>query len=199
MMKDSFTLIELIVVIAIIAILAAIIAPNAFKAIEKAKIARIVSDFKAIKTASGALYSDTGQWPHSKRVKDSHLLNEVITYLGSPLSLAGWDGPYLASSNWMHPWGGVYAITSNKRMFHGSIPYSPWYELSTEVEDTCYPSGPNYECGMPFYSIQRVDEILDDGVRNRGEFQYEATVANPGYGDVYWVLKWDICETINCW
>jgi len=38
-MRRSFTLIELIVVIAIIAILAAIIAPNAFRAIEKAKVA----------------------------------------------------------------------------------------------------------------------------------------------------------------
>ena len=38
MNRQSFTLLELIVVIAIIAILAAIIAPNAFRAIEKAKV-----------------------------------------------------------------------------------------------------------------------------------------------------------------
>ena len=38
--SKGFTLIELIVVIAIIAILGAIIAPNAFRAIEKAKMAR---------------------------------------------------------------------------------------------------------------------------------------------------------------
>jgi prepilin-type N-terminal cleavage/methylation domain-containing protein len=41
MSTRAFTLIELIVVIAIIAILAAIVAPNAFRAIEKAKVAKI--------------------------------------------------------------------------------------------------------------------------------------------------------------
>ncbi|MCF7873830.1 MAG: prepilin-type N-terminal cleavage/methylation domain-containing protein, partial [Candidatus Omnitrophica bacterium] len=51
MFKRSFTLIELIVVIAIIAILAAIIAPNAFQAIEKAKIIEAIGDFKTLKTA----------------------------------------------------------------------------------------------------------------------------------------------------
>ncbi|SHJ08964.1 prepilin-type N-terminal cleavage/methylation domain-containing protein [Desulfofundulus thermosubterraneus] len=38
--EKDFTLVELLVVIAIISILAAIIAPNAFKAVEKAKVAR---------------------------------------------------------------------------------------------------------------------------------------------------------------
>ena len=62
MMKKSFTLIELIVVIAIIAILAAIIAPNAFKAIEKAKITEAIADVKTYKTAIFTLYADTGHW-----------------------------------------------------------------------------------------------------------------------------------------
>ena len=60
----GFTLIELIVVIAIIAILAAIIAPNAFRAIEKSKIAKTQEDLKAIKTGVMALYSDTGKFPN---------------------------------------------------------------------------------------------------------------------------------------
>ncbi len=62
-MKKSFTLIELIVVIAIIAILAAIIAPNAFKAIEKAKISRAIADFKTFKTAMFSYYADCGKFP----------------------------------------------------------------------------------------------------------------------------------------
>jgi len=57
--NKSFTLIELIVVIAIIAILAAIIAPNAFRAIEKAKISTAIADFKANKNAVYAFYADS--------------------------------------------------------------------------------------------------------------------------------------------
>src|SRR3989338_6155893 len=88
-MKKGFTLIELIVVIAIIAILAAIIAPNAFKAIQKSKASRIITDLKAIKSASMSFYADTGQWQILGLIKDNHalLVNPGIT---------GWDGPYLA-------------------------------------------------------------------------------------------------------
>ena len=46
-MKNSmrgFTLIELLVVIAIIGILAAVISPNAFKTIDKARMAKTITD-----------------------------------------------------------------------------------------------------------------------------------------------------------
>ncbi|MDD2702767.1 MAG: type II secretion system protein, partial [Candidatus Omnitrophica bacterium] len=67
----GFTLIELIVVIAIISVLSAIIAPNAFRAIEKAKLARVEADAKAIKTAAFSMYADTGMWPGSNWSDDS--------------------------------------------------------------------------------------------------------------------------------
>src|SRR3989338_2256659 len=91
-MKKSFTLIELIVVIAIIAILAAIIAPNAFRAIEKAKISRVVADLKAIKTATFAYYADTGKWP----ISGVYISDDTHPLLSDDGS-AGWDGPYLES------------------------------------------------------------------------------------------------------
>ena len=53
--RRGFTLVELLVVIAIIGILAAIIAPNAFKAIEKGKVAAAEADYKAIKAAAPTL------------------------------------------------------------------------------------------------------------------------------------------------
>ena len=49
MRGNAFTLIELIVVIVIIAVLAGIIAPNAFRAIEKAKLSRVAHDAQNIK------------------------------------------------------------------------------------------------------------------------------------------------------
>jgi type II secretion system protein G len=88
-MKKGFTLIELIVVIAIIAVLAAIIAPNAFKAIEKAKIARTVQDLKGIKTSVQGYFADTGAWPAC------HYINSTASPLISDPGVSGWDGPYL--------------------------------------------------------------------------------------------------------
>ena len=88
-MKKGFTLIELIVVIAIIAILAAIIAPNAFRAIEKSKVARAVADLKNIKTATLTYRTDTGRWPTSDYIRDSS--HSLLSDSGIP----GWDGPYL--------------------------------------------------------------------------------------------------------
>lgn len=61
--KNGFTLIELLVVIAIIAILAAVITPSAFKAIEKSKVSKTLSDMKAMRTAVLQFYSDVGFFP----------------------------------------------------------------------------------------------------------------------------------------
>jgi general secretion pathway protein G len=82
-MKKGFTLIELIVVIAIIAVMGAVIAPNAFKSIEKAKIAATVQDLNSIKTSAAAYFTDTSTWPAS------------TANFTSDSSVSGWDGPYL--------------------------------------------------------------------------------------------------------
>ncbi len=88
--ERGFTLIELLVVIAIIGILAAIIAPNAFQAIEKARISKTVADIKAIKTACLLYYSDVGEWPQNQ-----YLLDEDNSLMTNKENKEGWDGPYL--------------------------------------------------------------------------------------------------------
>ncbi|MDW8802735.1 prepilin-type N-terminal cleavage/methylation domain-containing protein [Clostridium sp. A1-XYC3] len=94
--KKGFTLVELLVVIAIIAILAAVVAPNAFKAIEKSKVSRLVGDCKAVEAATLHYYGDTGQWP---RIIGTGQTNKE-TYLKAPsesgiTGVNGWNGPYL--------------------------------------------------------------------------------------------------------
>lgn len=99
MKRRGFTLIELIVVIAIIAVLSSIIAPNAFRAIEKAKVARFCEDYRAAKAGIYAFYADTGTWP----CDDDNMGNALIT--GGPSGACdavanyrdrpGWDGPYI--------------------------------------------------------------------------------------------------------
>jgi general secretion pathway protein G len=122
----GFTLIELIVVIAIIAVLAAIIAPNAFKAIEKAKTAKLTGDMKALKTATLAYYSDMGFWPADVCPDDDPGFTKQQAYNvrsgGAPGCLntaqyppnwqnilqQNWDGPYLDKWPLLNPWGGSY-------------------------------------------------------------------------------------------
>ncbi len=124
----SFTLIELIVVIAIIAILAAIIAPNAFKAIEKSKVARVQSDTRAIKTAALAYYADVGLWPpdvcpdddpgftawDAFRDRQCGSYDAYLPYGGpgnaqyEAMVQASWDGPYLEKRFPPSPWAGSY-------------------------------------------------------------------------------------------
>jgi len=86
MSRKAFTLVELIVVIAIIAILAATIAPNAFRAIEKAKIVATITDYKAVKTGTLTYYIDTGGWP-----TDGVTTSGLVASDGR----ANWNGPYL--------------------------------------------------------------------------------------------------------
>lgn len=180
--KKGFTLIELIVVIAIIAVLAAIIAPNAFKAVEKAKISKAISDFKTIKTATYALYSDTGKWVRggnsSLMVHNSDLLNNVSGW-------AGWDGSYLDKFRGAHPWGGTYFFTNNAQLGGGAA-----YELSVEFEDYRFPSGPNGDKPIPAAAARKIDAMVDDGNLGTGGFR--------GGGDYHWALIWDVCPHYAC-
>jgi type II secretory pathway pseudopilin PulG len=187
-LKKAITFIELIVVVAIVAVIGSLLLPHAFRAIEKAKVARAIANFKAIRAAADVFNADTGRWPHADGVGDSELLTDKY-------GTRGWDGPYLEQSIPMHPWGGVYNITTNANLGQGA-----WHELSLEFEDYCYPSGPNYECSAPATSDQKIDEYVDDGVRTTGAYQYENHDDIPqGYGDAYWALEWDFCEaTISC-
>lgn len=128
-MEKGFTLIELIVVIAIIAILAAIIAPNAFKAIEKAKIAKVISDMEAMGNAALAYYTDIGFFPPDIPASVDPGLMKTLPYnisdgtsvepsavtivITHPTNWkdavnARWDGPYLEKYPSSNPWGGNY-------------------------------------------------------------------------------------------
>jgi general secretion pathway protein G len=111
MRRKGFTLIELIVVIAIIAILAAIIAPNAFKAVEKAKISGTIEDFRSIKTGAMAYYSDVGTWPIN--CTDSSSCANGASFVSQNGTITGWDGPYLEKWPQTSKWSGVYQWTND--------------------------------------------------------------------------------------
>ena len=107
--ERGFTLIELLVVIAIIAILAAVIAPNAFRAIEKAKVSGTVADYRAIKTGSMSYYGDTGVWPADGIGTATLPTNGLVANDTS----SGWDGPYLERWPSLARWGGAYTFEND--------------------------------------------------------------------------------------
>ncbi len=185
MRKHGFTLIELIVVIAIIAILAAVIAPNAFRAVEKSKITKAITDFKAIKAGCLELYADTGNWPHggnsAVRIIDSDLMKNVSNW-------TNWNGPYMDNFKGNTPWRGTYYFTTNGEMGRG-----PQYELAIEFENRCFPNGPNGGCPIPVSSSDKIDAMLDDGNQSTGDVQIVP------WNDLHWALQWDFCQNSSCW
>jgi general secretion pathway protein G len=108
--RRGFTLVELLVVIAIIGILATIIVPNVFKAVEKAKVARVVADVRAIKAAGYAYYADTGDWPKAGQDFYDPGFGDEYGFLSfmKPDGSSGWNGPYLEKPPGATPWGGRY-------------------------------------------------------------------------------------------
>jgi len=150
-MKKSFTLIELIVVIAIIAILAAIIAPNAFKAIEKAKISRAIGDIKSLKTALEMYHVDTGQWLPSD---GGHPYSLDYNSLLEDDGTAGWDGPYLQSWDRHNSWGALWQIRQETSTVEMVWPDDLNIVLTSNNIDTI---------DIPDESALRIDIIIDDG------------------------------------
>ncbi|MCF7907970.1 MAG: type II secretion system protein GspG [Candidatus Omnitrophica bacterium] len=166
--KKSFTLIELIVVIAIIAILAAIIAPNAFRAIEKAKISATVQDFKSFKTATQAYYADVGKWPWEGAVWNppNWDTSNGEGYINND-GASGWDGPYLEGwpkANWGMDFVCYYYLSDWDA---DGIAESHFVSIRKNAFVT--PTGNS--TALPEHVRQRIDEILDDGDLDTGKLQ----------------------------
>ena len=190
-MRKGFTLIELIVVIAIIAVLAAIIAPNAFKAIEKAKIAATEEKIRTIKTACNALYADTGHWPGD----DAPFF--VITYMPfdtvseiyipsiptHPNDLmendsdwTGWDGPYVEKLRGKGQWGSTDVLVK----IDSGI--EEWNGLWLGFYSNCHGNAASLSCAMPDNAQAKIDNDLDDGNSSSGKFRDENAANAPTLG-----------------
>ena len=173
--RRAFTLIELIVVIAIIAILAAIIAPNAFRAIEKAKISKAAADVRHIHHACGALYADTGHWPTTdqNRIRNSELMSNLYGW-------SGWDGPYLENSDDTHPWGGTYRFWTAWNIGEGNA-----NDLTICFDRVNFNNG-TVGHSPPLSSSLKIDRINDDGNLSTGAIR-----TSGSYNELFWVLVWD--------
>jgi general secretion pathway protein G len=196
-MGRSFALIELIVVIAIIAILAAIIAPNAFRAIEKSRVARTAADMNAIKTATLSYYTDTGQWPIPPGGGSQYILGDHPLLVDN--GVFGWDGPYLdkigrspLADHVVSLWGWEYGYYYICVKPPGWGAYMSWFDLDgdnvIEIKDGI--SVGVYGFAMEnAYLVDRVfdNNIVDDGIN--GGIKGKLNVINwGGAGSNYWAI-----------
>lgn len=94
MRQTGFTLIELLIVVAIIGVLAAIAVPNFLNAQTRARIARVISDERAIVLASDSYRIDSNGYPYpksmSRHVSQVFELTTPVAYLNS----IGFDDPF---------------------------------------------------------------------------------------------------------
>ena len=166
--KRSFTLIEIIVVIIIIASLAAIVTPCVLKAIEKSKIAVMITDLRAIDKASKLHFTDTGRWPNTcGAICSTH--SSLIADEG----FSGWDGPYL--ERWPKtPWGHFY-------FFAGRNTFANHF-------------GPNFATEIYIFVVNfadadkalKIDQAIDDGNIVTGNVRY-----NPASGILHYLVYQD--------
>lgn len=192
MKEKGFTLIELIVVIAIIAVLAAIIAPNAFIAIEKAKITKATADMRAIKSAAMAYYSDTGTWPlvgigGAIRGTGTGFITDND---GNGNTVFGWDGPYL--EKWPdNPWGDP------------NSPYGRKYYWDADFSGDDNSNGVVGEAqvimfNVPRKSAQNLDDRFDNGSLVGADvgFIYQNRVVTPNPNADPITLNWMVMEPL---
>ena len=125
----GFTLIELMVVIAIIGIIAAIAIPNFISYRKKAKIAKVVSNFKYFEKGFIAYAIDEGDFPN-----DSHIVLPDLPKMEQYISSTVWNQarPLGGTYNWEGPDNYPYAGIS---IFGATAPQKDLRLLDSLIDD----------------------------------------------------------------
>ena len=176
MRRRGFTLIELIVVVAIIIILAAILLPMITNRISDARLSRLASEYRTIKTAVAMYYADVGALPQNFE----DLYNDSAP--------SGWRGPYIDK----RPYGtgsGSYILSSfNTKMWlyyysgtatWDSVNYSEIVYMRVSTKDA-NDNTTKITQGL----AEQLDEKIDDGDLGNGILQADSTT-NPTYLDFF--------------
>lgn len=102
--RRGFTLLELLVVMVIIGLLAAYVGPKYFSQIGKSEVKTAKAQIVGFDNALQQYRLDVGGFPSTEQ--------GLQALLARPDGVARWDGPYLAKSVPMDPWGRPYVYVS---------------------------------------------------------------------------------------
>ncbi len=91
---SGFTLVELLIVVAIVGILTSIALPNVYRALYKARAAKVITDITRIRMGAQDYYNDKGTWPNNTAF--GTVPKQLITYLppGTVFNLPNWAVSY---------------------------------------------------------------------------------------------------------
>lgn len=102
--RRGFTLLELLVVMVIIGLLAAYVGPKYFSQIGKSEVKTTRAQIVGFDNALQQYRLDVGSFPSTEQ--------GLQALQARPDGVAKWDGPYLAKSVPMDPWGRPYVYVS---------------------------------------------------------------------------------------
>lgn len=190
-LKQAFTLIELLIVVAIIGILAAIAVPNFLNAQTKAKVARVKADMRAIASACEMYKLDHNNFP-AKVIQGgfastwlSHDVNaEMLDLLTTPVA-------YFSSTRFLDP----FKPEDNSANFNnrGYYQYQTWahpaFEGTSNFHDTMlvFSFGPDRLTSSLDWIFFR---IWSDGSTAQEALSYEVRSVN-GAGHVNGALVYN--------
>ena len=164
MLKNGFTVLELLIVIAIIGVLASILylSINPSKRIEEAKMAKVTQELLDIKNAVTFYVIDTGTFPQECRLDCTEATDNLLT---APAGVANWGGPYLKDGLWnkKHPWGGHIGLVLYDSNGNGRP--EVWVILDDDAPGTN--AGDNTGT-IPHDILEKIDNNVDDGDLSSG-------------------------------
>lgn len=102
--RHGFTLLELLVVMVIIGLLAAYVGPKYFSQIGKSEVKTTRTQIVAFEKSLEQYRLDVGTYPSTEQ--------GLAALVVKPANVAKWDGPYLAKSVPLDPWGHAYVYKS---------------------------------------------------------------------------------------
>ncbi len=105
--QSGFTLIEIMVVVVIIGLLAAVVGPKVFQNVDKANIAKVKTDIRAIESALNLYRLDNFNYPSTDQGLDA-----LVSQPGGAPEARNWqEGGYIQRVP-EDPWGNPYQYLS---------------------------------------------------------------------------------------